>query len=70
MLIIAKNLANYCVNQISLPDLKYVHLEATMKYIFNIKIKRSIIEIFWAAILKSKMTATWCELQVVPNIKR
>ena len=44
MLIIAKLLANYCVNQnISkvnrFHDLKYVHLEATNKYIGNIKIK-------------------------------
>ena len=51
MLIIAKILANYCVNQnISrvnrFPDLKYVHLEVTMKYIANIELKGLIIENF------------------------
>ena len=51
MLIIAKILAYYCVNQnISrvnrVPDLKYVHLEVTIKYIANIELKRLIIEIF------------------------
>ena len=49
MLIIAKILANYCVNQnISrvnrFPDLKYVHLEVTVEYIANIELKRLIIE--------------------------
>ena len=51
MLIIAKLLAYYCVNQnISrvnrIPDLKYVHLEVTIKYIANIELKRLIIEFF------------------------
>ena len=45
----AKILASYCVDQnISrvnrFSDLKYVHLEATIKYIANIKLKRLIIE--------------------------
>ena len=49
MLIIAKILANYCVNQnISRSnrflDQKYVHLEVTYKYTANIKLKRLIIE--------------------------
>ena len=49
MLIIAKILTNYCVNQYisrfnHFPDLKYVHLEVTIKYITNIKLKRLIIE--------------------------
>ena len=61
MLIIAK-IINYCVNQCisrvnRFPDLNYVHLEVTMKYIANIKLKRLIIE----KILKSKLAATWCE---------
>ena len=48
MLIIAK-IINYCVNQCisrvnRFPDLNYVHLEVTMKYIANIKLKRLIIE--------------------------
>ena len=49
MIIIAKIEANYCVNQnISrvnrFPDLKYVHPEAIIKYIANIKPKRLIIK--------------------------
>ena len=49
MLIIAKILTSYCVNQYisrvnRFPDLKYVHLEVTIKYIANTKLKRSIIE--------------------------
>ena len=49
MLIIAKILTHYCVNQYisrvkRFPDLKYVHLEVTVKYIANIKLKRLIIE--------------------------
>ena len=49
MLIISKILTNYCVNQYvsgvnGFPDLKYVHLEVTIKYIANIKLKRLIIE--------------------------
>ena len=49
MLIIAKILTNYCVDQnISrvnrFPDLKYVYLESTIKYIANIKLKRLLIE--------------------------
>ena len=45
MLIIAKILEYYCVNQnISranrLSNLKYVNLEVTIKYIVNIKLKR------------------------------
>ena len=43
------------------PDLTYVYREVTIKYIANIKLKRLIIEKFRAAILKSKMAATWCE---------
>ena len=49
MLIIAKMSINYCVNQYisrvnRFSDLKYVHLEVTIKYIANIKLKRLIIE--------------------------
>ena len=49
MLIIAKILTNYCVNQYisrvnRFPDLKYVHLEVTIIYIANIKLKRVLIE--------------------------
>ena len=48
MLIIAKILTNYCVNQYLIrvnrfPDLKYVHLEVTIKYIADIRLKRLII---------------------------
>ena len=48
-------LANYCVNQNinRFPDLKYVHLEATIKYITNIKLKRLIIEKIRALIILS-----------------
>ena len=67
MLIIAEILANYFVNLNSssgnhFPDLKYVHIEATIKYIANIKLKRLIIEQFRAPILKSTVAATWCEI--------
>ena len=46
MLIITEILANYCViqNINCFPDIKYVHLEVTIKYIANIKLKRLIIE--------------------------
>ena len=49
MLIISKILTNYCGNQYisrvnRFPDLKYVYLEVTIKYIANIKLKRLIIE--------------------------
>ena len=62
MLIIAKILANYCVNQnISrvnhFHDLNYVHIEVTIKYIANIELKRLIIGFFF----KSKMAASRCE---------
>ena len=57
VLIIAKIFKNDCVNQnisraIRFPDLKYVHLEVTIKYIADTKLKRLIIEHFRASILK------------------
>ena len=59
MLIIAKILANYCVNHnISrvnrFPDRKYVDLEVTIKYIANIELKRLIIEHFSSPHFKIK----------------
>ena len=49
MLIRAKILTNYCVNQYisrvnRFPDLKYVHLEVTIKSIADMKLKRLLIE--------------------------
>ena len=49
MLSIVKIINKYCVNQYisrvdCFSDLKYVHLEVTIKYISNINLKRLIIE--------------------------
>ena len=74
MLITAKILANYYVNQnlsrVNLfHNLRYVHLEPQSNILHNIKLKQLIIDKFSSPILKSEMAATWYELQMAHNLK-